>query len=167
MGSPPERVAIHLGTAMTRRPRTIFALDLGATTGWAVLVDGEYRAGGSKKFDGSRLDRLRRFQAWLNTFVEGWEPDAVVYERPFCRGLGATRSLWGMAGVTEAVASSSAAVLDVNLQTIKKWAGAKGRMSKDVTTEKCRSLGVEPRDDNHADAVCLAFYAAETMEIEE
>ena len=150
-----------------KRPRTILALDLGATTGWAIIRDGQYSDGGSKEFLGSRSDRLREFSWWLTDTTAPMQFDTVVFELPFCRGRAATRALWGMAGVVEAVASVSAAVLDVNLQTIKKWAGAKGRMSKDVTTEKCWSLGVVPEDDNHADAVCLAFYAAETMEIEE
>jgi len=102
---------------------------------------------------------------WLERKFEWITMDAVIYERPFCRGLHATRSLWGMAGVVEAVACGSAAVLDVNIQTIKKWAGPAGKSNKSATLDKCAELGIIPVDDNHADAVCLAFYALEHMEI--
>lgn len=102
---------------------------------------------------------------WLLGMLEKYQPDVVVYERPFCRGLHATRSLWGMAGVVEAVSKPCATVFDVNPQQLKKWAG-RGANQKAGTTLRCHELGVVPVDDNHADAVCLAYYALEAMEKE-
>ncbi len=142
----------------------ILALDLGIKTGFCFLLNGEIY-GGTKHFIGERPQRLAQLAHWLTEHMSH-EPDVVVYERPFCRGLHATRSLWGAAGVVEAACSEVAAVLDVNVQSIKTWAG-RGSTEKTGTMEKCRELGIEPLDDNHADAVCLAFYTLEKMEIED
>ena len=124
------------------------------------------KASGAWFFAGPRPERERGLLLKLQWAFQAYDVDAVVYERPICRGLHATRSLWGMAGVAEAVACGSAAVLDVQLQTLKTWAGPAGEHKKSATLNRCVELGVIPVDDNHADAVCLAFYALEHMEIE-
>ncbi len=154
--------------------RTILAIDLGAKTGWCILFSyGKDRVvGGTEEFPGDRHERLRAFHVWLHKMVRDYDPSVVAYERPFARGLAATRSLWGMSGITEAVAGDSAAVLDVNTQTLKAWARAETGIGpasdkKAATTAVAtQRLGHAPVDDNHADAVCLAFYVREKMRID-
>ena len=150
----------------------VLALDLGAKMGFCFLEQTLSQfterpattiASGTKHLAGERPARLAQLHHWLEEMMSH-EPDAVVYETPFCRGMHATRSSWGAAGVVEAVCSEFAAVLDVHNSTIKKWAGwTKG--SKEGTLKRCQELGITPLDDNHADAVCLAYYTLETMEV--
>ena len=74
----------------------ILALDLGSTTGWAYGCPGKPTRYGVEVFKGTRTERLGSFTTWLNRLL-GMELDrgldVVVYERPFARGLHATRSL--------------------------------------------------------------------------
>lgn len=93
---------------------------------------------------------------------------ALVYERPFARGLGATRSLWGMAGIIEAVATNAGlAVLDVNNTSIKTWATGDGKASKADMIKAARKLGYKGNNEHEADAVCLLRYSEENVEIPE
>lgn len=160
----------------------ILALDLGAKTGWCLWKDksmiiqkirsGYYGhpstqpvfEGGVVEFKGDRHTRLRDFNSWLRAMMTD-DLDIVAYERPFARGLHATRSLWGMAGITEAVGSRYAAVLDINVQTLKTWAGCDSKNKNGMMVKARELLGREPDDDNHADAVCLAHYVAENAEV--
>lgn len=147
----------------------ILALDLGAKTGWCLLWDGDVVESGTKEFPGDRHTRLRDFWYWLEARMDHFTKTrhaVVAYERPFARGLHATRSLWGMAGITEAVGSRHAAVLDVNVQTLKKWAGCDSKNKAGMMVKARELLGREPDDDNHADAVCLAYYVAEKAKVE-
>ncbi len=149
----------------------ILALDLGAKTGWCLLFDGKVY-GGMIEFKGDRHARLRAFHDWLHKMLLDHDPGVVAYERPFARGLAATRSLWGMAGITEAVAGDFAAVLDVNTQTLKAWArdetglGPASDKKAATTAAATQRLGHAPVDDNHADAVALAFYVREKMKVD-
>ncbi len=150
---------------------TILALDLGAKTGWCLLVDGK-AYGATVEFKGDRHERLRAFHDWLHGVLFEHDPNVVAYERPFARGLAATRSLWGMAGIVEAVAGDFAAILDVNTQTLKVWARTKTGLgpSSDkkaaTVAVAAQLLGRAPDDDNHADAVALAFYVREKMKVD-
>lgn len=161
--------------------RKILALDMSSKTGWAVIhsdfrVASEplYRASGVWQFKGNRVKRAVLFREALTTVTAMYGPfDAVMYERPFARGRDATRSLWGMAGMVESTFGDKAAVLDTEVNTLKKWAAEwRGlrfaqRTGKAHTLEVARRiLGREPIDDNEADAVCLGWYTAEKMEVE-
>lgn len=144
----------------------ILGLDLGAQTGYAIAEDGRIVASGTKRFEGPRPQRFRLYAVWLLDVLRQQHPlDAVVYERPFARGLDATRSLWGMAGVTEAQGSLSSVVLDVNTSTLKRFAGAPGRRSdsKARVMAFVRDLGYNPESQDEADAVVVALYASKEI----
>ncbi len=146
----------------------ILALDLGATTGWAVVEDGKVVEYGEQEFGGDRAHRLRGFRMWLMGVVLCSDPDTVIFERPFCRGLHATRSLWGMAGIVEEAVVDCAACLDIVPSTIKKWATGSGRASKEQMTEYAWLLmgmkGDDKMGEHEADAIALGMYAAATIE---
>lgn len=126
-----------------------------------------------EEFEGDRHARLRAFHDWLHSILSDHDPNVVAYERPFARGLAATRSLWGMAGIVEAVAGDFAAILDVHNNALKAWAREKTGLGpasdKKAATVAAATqlLGRTPDDDNHADAVSLAYYVREKMRIEE
>lgn len=148
----------------------ILALDLGSTTGWAFVEDGKALKWGEQTFPGDRAHRLRAFREWLLELLT-WNPDTVIFERPFCRGLHATRSLWGMAGIVEEVVVNCAACLDIVPSTLKKWATGSGRASKEDMMSKAyiKVTAYHHMDDvslrnNEADAIILGLYAAENIE---
>ena len=161
----------------------ILALDLGATTGWAVIVGNKVRWHGQVLFKGDRAQRFVTFRDWLIYHITGWcgvvengidvngcGKACLIFERPFSRGLAATRSLWGMAGIAEEVALDEykVACLDIVPSTIKKWATGNGRASKDnmiVAAEALIHYSVpEPLGEHEADAIILGLYAAENIE---
>ncbi len=147
----------------------ILALDLGATTGWAVVEYGKATEWGEDTFEGNRPRRFRNFRNWLIYRIKYHEPDTVIYERPFCRGLHATRSLWGMAGVVEEVVVDCAACLDIVPTTLKKWATGSGRASKQDMIAAAYALAPcllyhVKLGEHEADAIILGLYAAENIE---
>ena len=149
----------------------ILALDLGATTGWAIIEDGKVSMYGERYFGGHRALRFRLFKLWLLDELQIHDPDTIIFERPFCRGLHATRSLWGMAGVVEEVVVDCAACLDIVPSTLKKWATGSGRASKDDMIFTAVRLVHPPQSgpwpemgEHEADAIILGLYAAENIE---
>lgn len=115
----------------------------------------------SQHFPGDRPARLAATQAWLQEFFDQAGPmDAVMYERPFARGMHATRSLWGVAGLIEAAAAArDIPVLDVTPGEIKKFAAGKGDASKDDMILMASLTGYLGDNEHEADAWCLLRYA--------
>ena len=117
-------------------PPLILALDLGAVAGWALVQGGKVDSWGQVSFPGDRHKRLWAFQAWLSSFLPERPLDVVAYERPFTRGLAATRSLWGMAGIVDAwshglgTVGVGGAAIDLVPATLKKWATGSGKAEK-------------------------------------
>lgn len=112
--------------------------------------------------------RFQKFNNFLYGYLLMHAPDVVAYERPFSRGLDATRSGWGYAGIVEAVSTQlGCAVLDPMNGSIRKWATgtAKKSGSKDPMILKAKELtGIEV-DEHSADAICMWHYVMETMEV--
>ncbi len=148
----------------------ILALDLGSTIGWATVEDGKVLTWGEQTFPGDRAHRLHAFREWLLEAL-AWCPDTVIYERPFSRGLHATRSLWGMAGIVEEAVVDRAACLDIVPSTLKKWATGSGRANKEQMIIAAVRLVHPPQSgpwaemrEHEADAIILGLYAAENIE---
>lgn len=147
----------------------ILALDLGSTTGWAFVEDDKVLNFGEQYFPGDRPARLFKFHDWYHRKIHEFTPEVVIFERPFCRGLHATRSLWGAAGIVEAETyGQGLPSLDIVPSTLKKWATGSGRASKDdmiVAAETLIDYSVsEVLGEHEADAIILGLYAAENIE---
>lgn len=153
----------------------IMALDLGTKVGvarandfgpgWAIGTwDLEWLPGwrpGEKRQLAKRPEKLAAFLTRL-VIPKRTAIDLVVYERPFARGLHATRMLWGMAGVVEAwAADNGLPVLDVLPTTIKKWATGSGKATKRDMIAKAAALGYPGLNEHEADALLLGMYAGE------
>jgi len=140
----------------------IIAFDLGSTSAYAHNC-GERIVTAARNFDGLRPKRLHEFSIWLEEVFspgEGLELDAVIYERPFARGLHATRSLWGMAGVLEGEATYAGyPVLDMPPSSIKKFATGKGNADKAEMLVAAKMMGYTGENEHEADAFCLLQYA--------
>ena len=121
-------------------------------------------------FEGGRPERFRALlryltKAFKNYVAAGYDFDAVVYERPFARGFHATRSLWGTAGILEAVAAQYWPVLDVTPSEIKKFVAGTGRADKPAMIAAAQKLGYKGTDEHEADAFCLLKYALKYVEV--
>lgn len=157
----------------------IAAFDLGRNLGWATNLR-RRRRWGHFLFSEIRAHRLGEFARLLSgelleivggDLCEAFphnllaSVDVVVFETPFTRGRAATRSLWGMAGVLEACASTvSKPVVDVSVATIKKFAAGNGHAPKNEMIFAARKLGYRGGNDNEADAYCLLKYAEANLE---
>jgi hypothetical protein len=141
----------------------IIALDLGSNMALAhngmdvPIVD-------SKEFKGPRSYRAGQILGWLDVrFIQiraVCPIGLVVYERPFARGMDATRCGWGIAGIIEALAWKQGwAVTDTDPQTIKKFATGHARAEKEQMIEAARRMGYTGHNEHEADCFCLLKYA--------
>ena len=96
--------------------------------------------------------------------------DAAVLERPFARGMDATRCLWGLAGIIEGVCSNphapwAMAVVDSTPSEIKKFATGISGASKSLMLDAARKLGYTGSNEHEADAFLLLKYAERYVSI--
>jgi Holliday junction resolvasome RuvABC endonuclease subunit len=120
-------------------------------------------------FSGHRTQRAGETLEWLHLlFNPGGEapaPELIVYEQPFARGAAATRCLWGIAGIIEALAhNAGAACLCITPSEIKKWATGAGTADKDAMTLAAHCMGYAGENEHEADAWCLLKFAEATIE---
>ena len=156
-----------------REEPTILALDLGSVAGWALIQGGRVEGWGQEEFPGDRHKRLWAFQAWLNKFMVERPLDVIAYERPFTRGLGATRSLWGMAGIVDAWShglgsiGQGGAAIDIVPSTLKKWATGSGRAEKWEMIAAAHKWAPDlgNNDEHAADAIVLGMYVYNHLEM--
>jgi len=143
----------------------IIAFDLGKSMAWAHNARGLTVA--SHSYEGPRAHRLSALMDNLDKYFtdSGFMFHALVYETPFARGRDATRSLWGIAGILEAIGTNyGMAVVDVAVPTIKKFATGHGFASKDAMIEAAKRFGYRGNNEHEADAVCLLRYAEANLE---
>jgi Holliday junction resolvasome RuvABC endonuclease subunit len=140
----------------------IVAFDLGTT--WAYAETGGLVSHRTCLGD-NRAEKLSDFAAYLGEPQRAFRVfDLVIYERPFTRGLAATRMLWGMAGILEAYAARHCAVLDASPSEIKFWATGRGHAPKDHMIARAQELGYRGENEHEADAFLLLKYAEEKAE---
>jgi len=145
----------------------ILALDIASKTGWAVIDEnGKIIRSGTEVFkDKERGAKLSSFMSWLSLVCSTYSPSCIIAEKPFFRGSG-TRLLMPMVGIAELMASrSKAAFLEVSNVTIKKHLTGNARAEKEEMIKAIQDKGYSPTDDNEADAIALALYAFEKIEI--
>ena len=162
-------VAIPDLTPSIRSGRTLLALDLGTTTGWALhSLDGLITSGTVSfrpgRFDGGGM-RYLRFTNWLAELDRLSGPIASIWFEEVRRhaatdaahvygGLMATLTAWAeLRGVPYE---------GVPVGTIKRHATGKGNADKAAMIAAARARGFSPADDNEADAIAILFWAIET-----
>ena len=116
---------------------------------------------------GNRVERAAQTLAWLQEVRRGFDAmgglDAVVYERPFARGQNATRSLWGLAGLVEAVFGDLSALLDWTPAEIKKFTAGDAKADKDTMILFAAMDGYVGDNEHEADAWCMLRMAEKTL----
>lgn len=142
--------------------KTIIALDLGTTTGFAVqskhgLSHGTISFKKKGKWDDSGYKAL---YDWLRTF-EG-EIEVVIEKAHVSRFLGAARILFGLrALVCVYCAEFSVRLTEVSPLTIKKFWTGSGKAKKEDMVAQTQKKFPKVKDHNQSDAIALLHYYLE------
>jgi Holliday junction resolvasome RuvABC endonuclease subunit len=148
--------------------KTMLCLDLGTTTGWALLTSShagfsllsgawDFRPG---RFDGAGR-RYVRFRSQLIELLSSVPVDVVYFEEVRRHvGADAARVYGALFGVVTGLCEERVIPYEgVPVGTIKRsWTG-KGNASKDLMIEEAHSRGYTSSDDNEVDAIALAHFA--------
>lgn len=151
---------------------TILALDLGTTTGWALMACDRSVTSGTESFKPHRFEgggmRFLRFKRWLTEIKQTSDSIDAVYFEEVRRHLGvdAAHAYGGfMAHLTAWCEHHQIPYQGVPVGTIKKHATGKGNASKDEMIAAAKARGHLPADDNEADALALLYYALGLQEV--
>jgi len=150
--------------------KTMLALDLGTTTGWAIRGFDGLITSGTVSFKPSRYDgggmRYLRFTNWLTEIDRLSGPIAAIYFEEVRRHAGTDAA--HVFGGLLAVLTSWGELRGVPYQgvpvgTIKKFLTGQGNANKQAMIDAARAEGFSPADDNEADAIAILLWAIETQ----
>jgi hypothetical protein len=160
------RLALPAALAATR---TILALDLGTTTGWALRTPDGLITSGTVSFRPGRYDgggmRYLRFTNWLTEIDRLSGPIAAIWFEEVRRHVGTDAAhVYGglMATLTAWAELRDVPYQGVPVGTIKRHATGKGNADKAAMIAAARARGFAPADDNEADAIAILLWAIET-----
>ena len=152
------------------RAKTVLALDLGTTTGWAIRGFDGLITSGTVSFKPSRYDgggmRYLRFTNWLTEIDRLSAPISAIYFEEVRRHVGTDAA--HVFGGLLAVLTSWGELRGIPYQgvpvgSIKKHATGKGNAPKQAMIDAARVRGFTPADDNEADAIAILLWALETQ----
>ena len=156
-------------TQSTHTHRTILALDLGTTTGWAIRDFGGLITGGTASFKPGRYDgggmRYLRFTNWLTELERLSGPIATIWFEEVRRHAGTDAAhVYGglMASLTSWGELRGIPYAGVPVGTIKRYATGHRNANKQAMIDAARTRGFSPADDNEADAIAILHWAIET-----
>jgi len=142
----------------------ILALDLGTTTGFAILKNKNITHGfvsfKPQRFEGGGM-RYLRFNKWLNEILTLIGKIDAIYFEEVRRHLGvdAAHAYGGfLAHLTAFCEERKIPYSGVPVGTIKKHVTGRGNASKKEIVEAVNKLGYAVNDDNQADAIALLLY---------
>lgn len=146
--------------------KSILALDLGSQLGWAVrLHEGPITSGTLSfkpgRFEGAGMSFLR-FRHWLDEVaMTSGGLSAVYFEEVRAHaGTLAAQVYGGFLGhLTAWCEANNVPYLGVPVATIKKFATGKGNADKKTVIAAIKSKGLNPQDDNEADALALLLWS--------
>jgi hypothetical protein len=146
--------------------RSILALDLGTTTGWALKPKSGPIAHGHAGFRPQRFEgggmRYLRFKRWLTEIKAITGDIHAVYFEEVRRHVGVDAAhVYGglMATLTAWCEHHNIPYQGVPVGTIKKHVTGRGNASKVEVMEAMRAKGHPVTDDNEADALALLYWA--------
>jgi len=149
--------------------RTILALDLGNTTGWALRGHNGLITTGTASFKPGRYDgggmRYLRFTSWLTELDRLSGPILAIWFEEVRRHAGTDAAhVYGglMASLTSWGELRGIPYEGVPVGTIKRHATGHGNAPKQAMIEAARARGYRPADDNEADAIAILHWALET-----
>lgn len=159
--------------------KNIITLDLASTYGWAIWNDGKVYSG-SNQIAGAHYvmgKRLQYFTDWLRENIEQHKIEVVVFEAPYVahgnKGGGGIQTsqktaqmLFYLAGATELIAAQTGCACyemrpgEWRKSFLGKDNSGNRAQLKAMTIHHCRARGLDPKDDNEADALGLMEYTA-------
>jgi len=148
--------------------KTILALDLGTTTGWALKSNALITSGTinfkSQRFEGGGM-RFLRFRRWTEEMLKDHKVTEVHFEEVRRHvGTDAAHVYGGlMAQLTATCEECETPYQGVPVGTIKKFATGKGNAGKPEMIAAMRARGHLPKDDNEADALALLHFVIEVL----
>ncbi len=147
-------------------PRSILALDLGTSTGWALRTPEGRIVSGTESFKPGRFEgggmRFLRFRRWLAELKTTAEPIGAAYFEEVRRhaGVDAAHAYGGfLATLTAWCEHHQIPYAGVPVGTIKRHATGKGNADKATMIAAAQARGFTPADDNEADALALLAWA--------
>lgn len=158
----------------TKATRTLIALDLGGTTGWAMWRDGVVTLGSidltkskGKRFEGPGM-KFVRFSRFLRNFPPA---DCISFEEVRRhRGVAAAHAYGGYLSHLTAFCDSQDPQIPyegIGVAAIKQRATGNGAAKKEMMVDACcGKLGIIPSDDNEADAAWLLVLLVEAEGLE-
>ena len=143
-------------------------LDLGTTTGWALVgTDGSISSGRislkQDRWQGGGM-RYLRFKHWLSEIQQQSNGINQVFFEEVRRHLGTDAAhIYGgfMAMLTAWCEHQKLPYEGVPVGTINRFITGKGNANKRAVIDAVRNLGHQPNDDNEADALALLHWAME------
>lgn len=150
----------------------ILALDLGTTTGIAILNSGNIKSY-TKNFKATRFQSAdRRFFNFRNHLKDIQDSlllgiNVVYFEEVRSHiGNDAAHCYGGFkAALTMFCEDNNIPYQGVAVGTIKKHITGKGNANKEKVIKAVQDLGHNPKDDNEADAIALLYYAMENEKV--
>jgi Holliday junction resolvasome RuvABC endonuclease subunit len=142
---------------------TILSLDLGTTTGWALLNNQEIRYG-SISFKETPFDswdsRYSKFNRWLENLHRDVKIDQIIYEAVMShKGAIASHYYGGFMAILQTFGDKYGIPYEgVPVGTIKKHATGKGNASKLDMINAMEKKKYQIKNDNEADALALLHY---------
>ena len=149
--------------------RSMLALDLGTSTGWALSSPRGTITSGTVSFKPSRYDgggmRYVRFRAWLDGLAHDSPDIEAIHFEEVRRHLStdAAHVHGGLLAILTAwCEQQSIAYQGVPVGTIKRFITGRGNADKAAVIDAIRARGYSPSDDNEADAIAILLWALET-----
>lgn len=153
---------------LDRTGRAIIALDLGTTTGWAMLSEGVITSGTAtfrpSRYDGGGM-RYLRFRSWLEQLQRYAGRIQAVHFEEVRRHMGVDAAhLYGgfLATLSAWCEHEAIAYQGVPVGTIKRFIAGKGNADKGAVIKAVKACGFNPADDNEADAIAILLWALKT-----
>lgn len=143
---------------------TSLCLDLGTQMGWAIDDGTKVQSGtisfASRRYEGGGM-RYLRFRNWLEEIDGLIRVDTVYFEEVHRHaGTDAAHVYGGLLATLSAWCEEKRIpYLGISVGTIKKHATGKGNAGKDQMIESVKARGHNPKDDNEADALAIAYCA--------
>ena len=149
--------------------KTMLALDLGTTTGWALHGFDGLITSGTTSFKPGRYDgggmRYLRFTNWLTELDRLAGPIEAIWFEEVRRHAGTDAAhVYGglMATLTAWAELRGVPYQGVPVGTIKRHATGRGNAPKEAMIAAARARGFSTADDNEADAIATLVWAIET-----
>lgn len=165
---PPH--GIFSSSPAPQAQRTILALDLGTSMGWAMSSPNTGIVSGTMSFRPGRFEgggmRYLRFRSWLNEIhTRSASIDAIYFEEVRRHaGTDAAHIHGGFLGhLSSWCEAEMVAYEGVPVGTIKRFISGKGNADKQAVIAAVRARGFNPADDNEADALAILLWAMETQ----